>query len=81
MRKQVLKLIQKYFLKVDTDIRLGDLVSSRDNEDAVYEAVGIYYSYELKPFLFIQDKNGYIFGKPVNEFKRINNPGVINEYN
>ena len=81
MRKQVLKLIQKYFLKVDTDIRVGDLVRMRDNETVIFEAVGIYYNYELKPFLFIQDRNGYIFGKPVFEFVRITDPRIIENAN
>lgn len=66
MKKLILKLIQKYFLKVPTDFRIGDLVFVGDNQHQ-YELVGVYYSYELQPFLFVRDDNGRIFGAPIDQ--------------
>jgi hypothetical protein len=66
MKKLILKLVQKYFLQIDFRFRPGDLVIWRDGEPR-YEAVAVYYSYELKPFLFIRDGQGKIFGVPLNE--------------
>jgi hypothetical protein len=72
MRKVTLKLIQKLFLTVNTDIRAGDLVCRRDNEDTMFEAQGIFWDYNLKPKLFVMDNNGYIFSGNIEEFKRKN---------
>ncbi len=71
MRKMLLRLIQKYFLKVDTNIMPGDLICPVNNEKTVFEALGIYYSYQLKPFLFFRDVNGpQIYSAPIFEYKR-----------
>lgn len=66
----LLTLVQKMFLTVHTTIRPGDLVSPAVNDDAVFEAIGIYYNYELKPFMFVRDNNGYIFSGPPDSYRR-----------
>jgi hypothetical protein len=70
MRNLVLKLIQKNFLAVNTTIKPGDLVSPVGNDDVVFDAIGIYYNFYLKPFLFVRDNNGYIFSGPPDHYKR-----------
>lgn len=65
--KYIKKLIQKYFLSVDTNgVKPGDLMTKGDN-DYPYESIGVYYNYELKPFMFFRDDNGYIYSAPVYE--------------
>lgn len=69
MRKQIIKLIQKYILSTDTEVRPGDLMHKGDN-DAAYEALGVYYNQELKPFMFFRDDNGAIFSCPGFEARK-----------
>lgn len=80
IKKLLLPLIQKYYLTIDTDIQNGDLVAFVSNPNMQYEVVGIYYSYVLKPFLFLRDQEGRIFSGPVTEYKRASiKPGVFYE--
>jgi len=66
MKNLMLKLIQKYFLKTDSRFRIGDIAYNGDS-NYEYEFVGIYYSYELKPFCFLRDPaNGLICSAPLN---------------
>lgn len=76
MRKLVLKLIQKWLLEVETNIKPGDLIHVGDS-DAVYDSIGIYYNYQLHPFMFFRDGNGYIYSKPVYECKRAITKGIM----
>lgn len=67
MRKLLVELVQKYLLQTDPRFRVGDLVIHGGN-DYQYELVGIYYSFQLQPFLFIRDSaDGKIFGVPMSE--------------
>lgn len=70
LRKLILKLAKKYVLVVSKDIQPGDLIEYVDDSDFVAEAIGIYYSYDLKPFLFFRTQDGYITSRPLHEFKR-----------
>lgn len=77
MKNLILKLIQKYILKVPVDIRAGDLVKHRLS-GAVYEAAGIRYTFDLQPRLFLQDSNGYLFEVIYfQDYERVSDPGVI----
>lgn len=58
MRKFFLKLIQKYFLKVDSNILPGDVICSITAENVLFEAVAIYYTYDLEPMLLAKDIHG-----------------------
>lgn len=80
MHQFLLELIQMFFLKVDTNIRPGDLIHKGDSP-AVYEAVGIYYNFQLKPFIFFRDNNGYIYSAMPQECKRVSNPELIHASN
>ncbi len=70
------KLAQRYLLVSKSDIKAGDLVTHVNN-DAIYEAIGIYYSFELKPFVFMRDERGRIHGAPQYEYRRVNDPKKI----
>lgn len=78
MKNLLLKLIQKFYLKDYTKFRGGDLVQHINNEDLIYDVVGIFFTYYLKPQLFIQDSQGYIFGVPIHEYKRVSDIRKIN---
>ncbi len=69
MKKLIIKLIQRFILKDDSGIKVGDLVLRKGiNSDLAFEAVGIYYSYELQPFVFVRDSvDGKIIGLPMSE--------------
>lgn len=69
MKKLLFKLTQKYLLEVNTDIKPGDLINKGEN-DAVFEAIGIYYNDNLKPFIFFSDSQGYIYSAPPYECRR-----------
>lgn len=61
----LIKLIQKLILKTNPKIRLGDLVIYGDG-DRAFEVVGIYYTYELEPFVFMRSMDdGKINGAPM----------------
>ncbi len=65
MKNLLLKLIQRYFLKVDSRFRVGDIVFNGDN-NYEYVMIGIYYSYTLKPYCFMRDPaDGKIYGIPL----------------
>lgn len=81
MKRFILKLIQKYFLQDYKKLPTGELVEHIHNSDVIYETVGIYFSYELKPFLFVRDCNGYIFGVPLHEYKLCQNLEKIHASN
>lgn len=67
MKQLLIKLIQKYLLKIDPRFRLGDLIYKGDS-DYEYELVGIYYSFNLKPFCFMRDPaDGRIYSAPITE--------------
>lgn len=70
MRKLILKLIQKYFLKTGS-IKPGDLVEHVDDTELVVEALGVYYNFYLHPFLFYRTKENFIACKALHEFKRV----------
>ena len=70
MRKLILKLIQKWLLEVETNIKPGDLIQVGDDSNAVYDCMGVYYNYQLHPFMFFSDRNGYVYSKPLYECKR-----------
>lgn len=69
MRTLLVKLVQKYLLYSDTDVKAGDLMHKGDN-DAAYEALGIYYNKELRPFMFFRDDQGAIFSCPSYEARK-----------
>jgi hypothetical protein len=67
MKKMIIKLVQKYLLKTNPKIRNGDLVLFGDG-DRAFEAVGVYYSYELQPFVFMRSMDdGKIIGAPMDQ--------------
>jgi hypothetical protein len=84
MNRLLLRLIQKLFLKVNTDIRPGDLVQHLRN-DYVYEAVDIYYTFDLAPVLLMRDmSDGRLYGisgPSFFEYKRTSNVEKILEQN
>lgn len=65
------KLIQRFFLKVNSNIEAGDLICHVNNENAHFEAIGIFYTYDLKPFLCFKDLTRQVmYSAPVHEYKR-----------
>ncbi len=80
MDKLVLKIIQKYFLNIDSNIRAGDLVK-HIHGDATYEALGFRYDINLKPSLFIRDVyDNYIYEiskTDMTSYERISNIAEI----
>lgn len=71
LKNLILNLIQKYFLKVDSNILPGDIICHELVESVHFEAVGIYYNYRLEPILFAKDINGPVtyIGK-LSDYKR-----------
>lgn len=66
-----LKYVQETFLKVETNIEVGDLICPVNNESVIYEAMGIYYTHSLEPLMFFKDlSKGQIYAGKVYEYKR-----------
>lgn len=70
MMSKLFLSLAKHYLLDQYKFAPGDLAQHIDN-GTIYTVMGIYYSSDLKPFVFLRDRVGNVYAEPTMIYKPV----------